>query len=78
MAANLARVRMGSHRRLQGGVWRYRRDVTKDARPVFERPSAKRGMVCRITAVWESLQTPDDSEAKRLEKIKDVELGSGP
>lgn len=74
MATKTARVRSGSHRRKRAGVWWYRRDVPKDARPAFGWPSAKHGGVRRLTAVWESLHTTDENEAKRLEKIKDVEF----
>ncbi len=72
MAAKTARVRSGSHTRRRGGVWWYRRDVPKDVHKVFKWPT--RSGERHITAVWESLHTPDENEAKRLEKIKDVEF----
>lgn len=57
------RVRSGSHRRLRGRVWWYRRDVPKDVRDALG-----------CTAVWKSLGTCDENEAKRLEKAEDVEF----
>jgi len=57
------RVRSGTHLRLRGRVWWYRRDVPKDARNLFG-----------CTAVWKSLDTSDENEAKRLEKAEDVKF----
>ncbi|MGC2415661.1 MAG: DUF6538 domain-containing protein [Stellaceae bacterium] len=65
-------VRSGSHRRLRGSIWWYRRDVPKDVRKLFTWPSANGDR--HVTAVWGSLHTTDENEAKRLEKIKDVEF----
>jgi hypothetical protein len=58
-----ARVRSGTHLRLRGRVWWYRRDVPKDVRKLLE-----------CTAVWKSLETSDENEAKRLEKVEDVKF----
>lgn len=57
------RVRSGSHLRLRGSVWWYRRDVPKDARAGFG-----------CTATWKSLGTSDEHEAQRLEKEEDVKF----
>src|SRR4051794_20421656 len=63
MAPKTARVRSGSHLRLRGSIWWYRRDVPKDVRAAFG-----------CTAVWKSLNTSNETEAKRLEKELDVEF----
>src|SRR3954451_14919474 len=63
MATKTARVRSGSHLQRRGSVWWYRRDVPKDVRTAFG-----------CTAVWKSLNTSNETEAKRLEKELDVEF----
>jgi len=57
------RPRSGSHLILRGEIYHYRRVVPKDARRAFG-----------CTAVVRSLETSNESEAKRLEKQHDVEF----
>lgn len=56
-------VRSGSHLEQIGSTWYYRRVVPSDVRDVFG-----------TTKVKKSLGTSSEVEAKRLEKIKDVEF----
>lgn len=57
------RVRSGSHITQIGNVWYYRRVVPPDVRDVFG-----------VGKVKKSLDTSSQTEAKRLEKLHDVEF----
>jgi hypothetical protein len=62
-------VRSGGHLELIGETWYYRRVVPPDARHVFEWKEKKGKAKVRF-----SLDTKSHTEAKRLEKIHDVEF----